>query len=307
MNTKKTFQFAVTTTHEAADIVAVIFDDLGSEGVRIEDSCDAKEVINSGKHWDYYDYSLTDNNPDVLVVGHLNSGKLLKKRLKQFRKESEIKTGSLKVKKSPINNNWNEEWRKFYKPIAIDKVVIVPQWITEYDKNLIPIFIEPGAAFGTGSHESTALCIKLLCGLDLKNKTVLDLGCGSGILGLTASALGAKKVDMVDFDAKAVEIARHNVILNNMTERISTKVADVTTSTIKGPQYNCIVANLTADLLISAIDTIVGSATKDSKIIIGGIISDRAATVKQVYARHFEIVREERGGDWVAYEAIFYK
>jgi len=297
----KLYEFSVATTREAADIVALIFDELGSEGVRIEDPNDAAEVINSKKHWDYYDCSLAIEGDTVFVAGHLNSDLALKKRLKRLKSDSIFDTGSLKVTKKEISENWHEEWRKFYKPIAVGKVVIVPEWIKEYDKALIPVFIEPGMAFGTGSHESTAMCISLMCDVDFRGKNVLDLGCGSGILGLAASVLGAKSVDMVDFDPQAVEVARHNIKLNKAEKSATANIGDITKTTADGKKYDCILANLTADLLIAGLDSIVKYADNTCRVIISGIIKERADEVKRLYEKHFETTCEIKESDWVAF------
>jgi len=298
----KLYEYIVETTREVSDIVALIFDELGSDGVRIDDPNDANEVISSKEHWDYYDYSLVSASDIVFVAGHLDSDKLLKEHLKKLKVDSVFDVGSLNISKKEITENWREEWRKFYKPIAIGKIIIVPEWIKDYDKSLIPVFIEPGMAFGTGSHESTAMCIRLICGIDFEGKNVVDLGCGSGILGLTAWALGAANIDMLDFDRQAIEIAKHNIKLNNAGERIAASIGDITKADSGyEKKYDCIIANLTADLLLAGLNRIINYAPKDCSVIISGIIKNRADEVMQEYEKYFEIIKEINDGDWKAF------
>jgi len=280
-------ELSVTTTRDAADIVALIMAELGSEGARIIDAAD----ILGAAGWDYRDDSLNDDGGDtVTVIGYFEDAgavKQLKKRLKNL---PVFKVTAAKIE----TNNWDTEWRKHYAPIPIGKLIIVPAWITEYDKSLTPVFVEPGQAFGTGSHESTALCIELLGNCDLGGKTTLDLGCGSGILGLCAVALGAAKADLTDIDTDALKVAEHNTVLNNAQSKIHIYSGDLKIS----GKYGCITANLTADLLLRALGTIAQAAEPDCDIIIGGIILSRLNEVKEAFSRRFKLAAELTQGEW---------
>jgi len=293
-----TYEVTVTTVHEAADIVSVILYDLGAMGVMIEDPQDITEIMASGRNWDYIDEGLTNNGCDVVrVTGYFEPGYIetkLKTRLKTLRRDSVVEVGSLDVATVTVPaNDWTVEWRKSYKPIVIKDIVIVPAWIEDYDKSFRPVFLDPGQAFGTGSHESTALCIELMQECSVMDKDVLDIGCGSGILGICAIALGAKSATLTDIDPKALEVARENALINKCQDKVIITEGDLNSE----GQYDLVLANLTADILIRAKNKIIGALRVGGELVLGGIIDTRLDSVLEAYGNNCKIIH---AGDWAA-------
>lgn len=184
-------QMTVKVPHEEADLASCALIEAGSEGVSVKDAADVKEVLTGERNWDYYDASL-DKIPDTgvaLVTGC-------------FAEDADV-SGVYDALRSYLGRDvevldslcdsadWENEWRKYYRPIDFGRLVVVPEWL-DGDYGKTKILIDPGMAFGTGSHETTGMCVELLADLDLKGKKVLDVGCGSGILGIAALALGAR-------------------------------------------------------------------------------------------------------------------
>lgn len=294
-------QITVVTTTEASDLVSCILIDEGSDGVMIKDSSDIAELTKSGIVWDYIDESLLAHDERVYVSGFFDEGKDVKSilsELEDLKKNCEFNVGSLEVSTAVLHSeDWENVWKQYYKPIEIGKVVIVPKWIKREKDEHIEVLIDPGMAFGTGNHETTAMCIKLLNGIDLNGKTVCDLGCGSGILGITAVKMGASSCIMTDIDRQAVEAARSNAQLNDVSDRVKVAYGDLISD---GRKFDVIIANITADVLIR-LGSIVGNLLNDNGVIIlSGIINERAVNVLEAY-RQFKLKERIRDGEWQAF------
>ncbi len=276
--------------------------DAGSEGVLIKDDADIRELIEKKLNWDYVDESLLAANDNrALVSGFFPVGFDacgIHSALCELRERSIFPTGSLEVSQIGIDSeDWENEWRKYYAPIEIGKVVIVPAWQSAPDNGEIPVFIEPGMAFGTGNHETTSACVELMQRLDFSDKTVLDMGCGSGILGITAAKLGAKSVILSDIDRQAIEATEANVRLNKVEELCKTVCGDLDTGEIKA---DIVIANITADVLIR-LKGLLGDALKSGgDMVISGIINARADEVKAAYEDGFTLREAVNRGEWNA-------
>ncbi len=294
-------QVTVITTTEASDLVSCLLMDEGSEGVTIKDSSDIADMLKSGIIWDYIDESLLTHDKRVYVSGFFDEGKNIENiysELNELKNNCEFDVGSLEVSTSLLHSeDWENVWKQYYKPIEIGKVVIVPKWIKREKDGLIEVLIDPGMAFGTGNHETTAMCIRLLNGIDLSGKTVCDLGCGSGILGITAVKMGALSCVMSDIDSQAVEAAHSNVELNNVGDKVEVICGDLAEG---GRKYDVVIANITADVLIR-LSAMVGDLLNDGGVIIlSGIINARAQSVLDAYGQ-FKLKERIRDGEWQAF------
>lgn len=295
-------QITISTTRECSELVAMLLYDAGSEGVLIKDDADIRELIEKKLNWDYVDESLLAANDNMaLVSGFFPVGFDacgIHSALCELRERSIFPTGSLEVSQIGIDSeDWENEWRKYYAPIEIGKVVIVPAWQSAPDNGEIPVFIEPGMAFGTGNHETTSACVELMQRLDFSDKTVLDMGCGSGILGITAAKLGAKSVILSDIDRQAIEATEANVRLNKVEELCKTVCGDLDTGEIKA---DIVIANITADVLIR-LKGLLGDALKSGgDMVISGIINARADEVKAAYEDGFTLREAVNRGEWNA-------
>ena len=198
--------------------------------------------------------------------------------------------------------DWSESWKQYYKPIPLGKVTIVPAW-EEYEAGAGEVIIkmDPGMAFGTGTHETTRLVMKIMQDEIVGGERFLDVGTGSGILSICASKLGASTCNAYDIDPVAVKIAKENAEADgcsNITVGVSDLLRGVDLS--KG-KYDFCVANIVADIIIRMLPDI-GEYLKDgAPLILSGIISMRADEVRESIAENgFEIVREEKENDWLA-------
>ena len=202
------------------------------------------------------------------------------------------------------NEDWENNWKEFFKPLKVgSKILIRPLWIDEYDNsdNRQILSIEPGLAFGTGGHDTTRLCLEM-CEKYLKaGDSVLDTGCGSGILGIAGLLLGAKSVVGVDIDELAVKTAIENGRLNGFSEPEYKILHGNLTDKVTG-KFDIVLANIVADVIIM-FSAFVGDFMKDSSyFIVSGIISPREQEVKAALAKNqFSIVEENRSGDWLCF------
>lgn len=197
-------------------------------------------------------------------------------------------------------DDWIHNWKKYFKPIPIgEKLLIRPVWEEDYEANQrIVLHLEPGLAFGTGTHETTRLCLKLLEEIDLTSKKVLDVGCGSGILSVASLLLGAKKAIGVDVDALAVKTAKENATRNGVDDRFEAVLGNLTEK-IEGT-YDVVVANIVADVIIDLNKKIKRYLKKDGVYIMSGIINHRAEDVKQSLSSDFIIIKEQEANGWTA-------
>ena len=224
-------QITVSTTTDGSDLVAMVLYDSGSDGVSIYDSKDILELIKSDIIWDYIEPAVLEQSPIVKVKGFYDVENFdsiyvnVLDGLEELKKNSPFELGSLEVEVCDLDDaDWVNEWKKYYKPIHIGKIVIVPKWIKytpEMDERVV--LIDPGMAFGTGSHESTRLCLELFGELDCVGKNVLDIGAGSGILGISASICGAESVYLSDIAPLEIKACHENTELNNIKNAIITQ------------------------------------------------------------------------------------
>lgn len=302
----KFIELTISTTHEAGDLISDILWQYTDSGVVISDVQDVIDLAKTGRAWDYADDSIFRADKTVLVKAYFEIDKAkesisqVERDLQALKSNSSINLGSLETKKEEIDGDlWREQWKEHFKPIHIGKIVIVPEWIKyEAKKGEIIILLDSNMAFGTGEHETTSMCVDLLEKYVNGNDTVLDVGCGSGILGITASKLGAKQVVMTDIDECAVIASNHNAKLNkveNATVLLKNLLDD---NTVKGDVIAC---NIMAEVLIFFAPHIGANLNDGGIIILSGILVERLEAVKQAYKNAGFIFVEERiKGEWSA-------
>lgn len=288
----------VITDHENADLVAEAMFEAGAEGVDIMDRQDFADLLKSDVVWDYVDDSLLLAGEDVRVscVSAEDDETFLPALSDAL---SSLALRGVRFGETVVEiideRDWANEWKKYYKPIRTASVTVVPTWIKyEPEKGECVMRLDPGMAFGTGEHATTRMCLELM---NAAGKSVIDVGCGSGILGIAAALTGARSVYMCDIDVQAVEATRANAALNGVNCEIER--ADLLTGSRKA---DLILANLTADILKRLADGIAAHMEDGGYLIASGIISERAEEVKEVFRAHGIKVKEERAeGDWRAF------
>jgi len=199
--------------------------------------------------------------------------------------------------------DWENEWKKHFKPQRVsDFVVIKPTWepySPEGDETVVEI--DPGMAFGTGTHETTRMCIAMMEEYLQAEDTVLDVGCGSGILSVAAAKLGAGSVLALDLDSVAVETAKKNVSINNTDDKVMVVRSDILAAVPKENKYNIVVANIIADVIIKLNKTILGYMSKPGIYICSGIIRDRLDDVlASLKENGLRAIKVSNMGEWCA-------
>ncbi|MBP1763785.1 MAG: prmA [Firmicutes bacterium] len=301
-------EISVQTTQEATEAVANIFHDLGTSGVVIEDP----ELINSYRHsgtWDYCGIP-EDDTGVVTVTAYLPVDNRLHESLRLFEQRlnelslHNIDKGIGTIRWREVHEeDWSSAWKQFFHPVKIgDRVVIKPSW-EDYQpaEGEIIIELDPGMAFGTGTHHTTQMCIQCLEEILVPGCTVFDIGTGSGILAIAAAKLGAKDVRAVDLDPVAVKIAGENVCLNGVQEQVTLSEGDLLTGIAGSDKADLIIANIIADVIIRMAPDLPLRLKDEGAVIASGIIatrlSDVIAALGQVGLVVEKIVEE---GTWAA-------
>lgn len=202
------------------------------------------------------------------------------------------------------NEDWENNWKQYFHPIPVgEKLLIRPTWEDEVDAGDRKVLnIEPGLAFGTGTHETTRLCLETLEKHINDGTTVLDIGCGSGILSVASLLLGAEKAVGVDIDALAVKTAIENGEANGFREPEYTILQGNLTDKVSG-KYNVVVANIVADIIIMFCENVADFMYDDSVFITSGIIDTREQDVLDAFDKYgFEVVGRHSEGGWVCFE-----
>lgn len=200
------------------------------------------------------------------------------------------------------DTDWNENWKKYFKAFEVgERLAVCPSW-ERYDNTSgrTVLQIDPGAAFGTGTHATTSLCLGILENNVKSGQRVLDIGCGSGILAVASVLLGADSAVGVDIDAQSVKTAKENAEINGVAGKTTFFVGDLADK-VSG-KYEIVCANIVADIIIRLFDSVSDFMTDDGILIVSGIIDLRAEEVKQSAAEHgFKLIEELTRENWCAY------
>ena len=304
-------EFTISTTSEASELVADILWQYTTYGVAV---CDYKDVIELIEYrretFDYIEEALEKAQQSgaldkayVELSESESVANAINEDLARLSKNAEgnIAVGTLETTRRIVEgDDWIEIWKKHFRPIRYGKIVICPKWI-QYDAqpNEEIIYIDSNMAFGTGEHETTSMCITLLEKYVTAGTTVLDIGTGSGVLGIAAVKLGAKKSVMTDIDQVAVLSAKHNAEINNVANKCEVWRSDL----IEGVSDigDLAVANITAEILVRLTGDITRQLQKGGTLIMSGIIKSRLQFVIDSFkACGFELIEVCSKGEWHA-------
>jgi ribosomal protein L11 methyltransferase len=300
-------EVSIQTTHEAAEMVAEIFHDLGSKGVVVEDPELVNSYIRSGS-WDYSDIPEVADTEVVTVKAYFPADEDFDATLAAFgeRVQEMVNCGVNKGSgitqcREVMDEDWESSWKDFFHPIKVgERIVIKPSW-EEYiamEGDLI-IELDPGMAFGTGTHQTTAMCCRALEQVVQPGQLIFDVGTGSGILAVAAAKLGAGRVHAVDLDTVAVRVAKENVAINHVEDIVHVAHGDLLTG-VSG-QADIVIANIVATVVIHLLTDIPARLKDGGVFIASGIITERLSEVVAAMVAHNLVIEKviEEGG-WVA-------
>jgi len=296
-------EIKIKTTTIGSEILADFLEEITGEGVSIYDKSDLDNIST----WDYKEDTLESSfDEEVILNGYVlkeneeNVLSLLGEKLGELQALG-LDMGSMEITLADSESDkWRDVWKTHFKPIDLGRIVICPEWIDyENTEGKIVVKIDPGLAFGTGEHETTSMVLSLMQNEVFEGKKVIDVGCGSGILGIAARLCGADDVTLIDMDPQAVEASIMNARLNGCEKELNILEGDLLSVT--DGKYDVVLANLTADILeILAKD--INRCIKDGTVLImSGILNTKLEGIKAVYtALGFETVSENTKGEWSA-------
>jgi len=303
---KEWMEVAIITSSEAVEAVSGILYNTGVKGISIEDPEDIEFKKKNPGDWDYFDETLLLVKDGAIVKGYYKQDEHLHKYLKYIKdsinnlEQFGIDKGKGVITMSKVNEeDWENNWKKYYKPTKIgDRVVVKPIWENYEVKNEeIIVELDPGMAFGTGTHETTRMCIKALEKYVKPESKVFDIGTGSGILAITAAKLKAKEVIGVDLDPVAVKSASENVKYNNID---NIKILEGNLMEVVEGKADIVVANIIADIIIFLVDGVKDFIAEGGRFISSGIILDRKEdVVKKLEESGFVVEEVNVEGEWV--------
>ena len=271
-------EITLSTTSEHIEEYCARLEEIGISGFIIEDRRDFEEFLsNNTQYWDYVDEKLNEKYGDVsrikfYITDDDNGPAMVNKVLNVWPDAKMV---------AVQDSDWENNWREFYKPIEIGKrLVVVPQWEEIPENGRKPLILDPGLIFGTGSHPTTKMCLRALEKLEPEGKKILDLGCGSGILGIGALVLGAASNMGVDIDPKAPDVCMSNAELNGIgTNKMKVYAGDILSDSSLvaslGNGYNIVLANIVADVILALSPKVRSFMANDAKYVCSGIIDGR--------------------------------
>lgn len=298
-------EISIQTSHEAVELIAEIFRDLGASGVVIEDPELVNDYITSGK-WDYTDIPIAKETEVVVEKAYLPVNGELEGRIQTL--QQEIKAlASRGVNTAPAvlttaelqDEDWSDTWKQYFHTEKLgERVVIKPTW-EEYapQGDEVVIELDPGAAFGTGTHATTSMCIRQLEKLVKPGMTVFDVGTGSGILSIISAKLGAKNIQAVDYDDSVLKIVEENLEQNNVQDIISVAQSDLMQN-VHG-KAELVIANIIADIIIRLFDQLDEHLEQGGTLLTSGIIEDRIEDVLASAEKHgYGVVERLENKGW---------
>lgn len=301
-------RISVVTTHEGADLIANILMELGAAGTEIDDPSLVNEYIDAGL-WDYTDLPRAEDTETVTVRAYLpedarleSSLLALAERIAALR-HAGAALGAGTISHSFVaDEDWAETWKAYIHTEKIgERIVVRPTW-EEYTPSADEIVIEldPGAAFGTGAHATTAMCLRWLEHLVSPGMRVYDVGCGSGILAVAAAKLGAGEVIAMDYDPVVVSVAEENIRQNNVHNVVACE-SDLLSACEGAAPAELITANIIADVIIRLFAQLDRHLAPGGTLLASGIIDDRIADVEHAAAEHgFTVLDMTCEKEWAA-------
>ena len=322
------FALSFRTTHEASDLLAEYVRSLGADGVEVQDAEEIKAIIQDPASLTYADEGFInslDSQVKIRAYFSYAENKLYFSRHSDFMSEGVVRkeAGSLETLEHLIVEqlsqfrqfidigegyagaqlidevDWAENWKKYYQTLRLtNRLTVNPSWIDyKPEANEIVIKMDPGSAFGTGTHETTALCAEILDQMNMEGQDVLDLGTGSGLLAIIAAKLGAASVEAIDIDPLAAAVAKQNIAANKV--RVNCHAGELKQA---GKQvYSILVVNIIADVILDLLTDLDKRLAEDGHLILSGIISDREMDILKAVRRLGLCVEQKLvRRDWVA-------
>lgn len=283
------------------EIISSILYDLGIENLQIDDYQDVIDFKKNQPYWVVIDDEEFTPHDNVIIKAFYEDDKVnydeIEAQIKEFSINNNIDI-QISKNKEIEDMDWANEWKKYYEPFYIGNILIKPSWIDIDESDHKVVEINPGMAFGTGLHETTNLCIEQLQELNLIDKIVLDIGCGSGILSVVSSKLGAKEVFATDIDPLAIEATLENANLNKISNINAVKGSLLDNVDKK---YDVVVANILLNVLDILIPDLPKALKKDGVFICSGLInSQRDNIVNTLEKNNLEIVEVSEKGEWIS-------
>ena len=308
-------EISITTNNYGIEAITGALLNIGITGIRIESADDFNEFLEGTEiYWDYVDedlmYLKDCETKVILYIPENAQGMDMLTSLKQALVDLKA-IGDYGKLEMTLNNvkeeDWENNWKKYFKPLKIgDKFLIKPSWENaENPDNRKILEIDPGMSFGTGTHETTKLCLESMDEIDLSDKEVLDLGAGSGILSIGALLSEAKHVTLVDIDSNSTRIAKENIEKNSFPEEKFTiycgNVIDdeELAEKVGFGKYDVIFANIVADVL-KAMSPLFPKYLKDGGIlVVSGIIVERKdEVIDEIKKQGFKVIKDDEDGAW---------
>ena len=286
-------QLRIPATEKTAEQISDYLSDSGAQAVTFMDAKDTpiyEPAIGEIKYWNNTIVTgLYDGNEDIdSVIAYIKAQPL-------FKDEFNYKLEALEDK------DWEREWMDNFHPMKFgSRLWICPSWRDIPDPTAVNILLDPGLAFGTGTHPTTALCLTWLDSLDLTDKTVVDFGCGSGILAIAALKLGAKRVIGIDIDPQAIQASQANAERNGVAEQLELYLPK------DQPEFKAdvVVANILAGPLAQLSEVIIGYAKPQGKIALSGILEHQAQSLVEHYGQNCQLNPVTSQDEWVRIDGV---
>ena len=311
-------ELKIDTSHAGLDAVTDMLEQQGVTGVMIDDEADFQSFLeNNRQYWDYVDDDLLAQKKGVSrVTFYLERNEdaygtvaAVRMAMSALKKDHPEYAPLLLTMADVADEDWENNWKQFYKPMEIgDRLIVIPEWeSTGVPEGRVALRLNPGLTFGTGSHATTRLCLTALEKHITGGQTVLDLGCGSGILSIAALLLGADHAVACDIDEKCMDVAYENAALNGVgRDRYTVRWGDVVTDQalrqeLGGP-YDVVVANIVADVIKALASTVRPLVKEGGIFLCSGIIDDRAEEVARCLRDNGWTIAETRSSEgWFSY------
>ena len=314
----KWLELKLDTSPAGLDPVSQLLEEQGITGLVIDDEGDFRDFLeHNHQYWDYVDEELMQEKQGLCrITFYLSDDPEGYHRLAQVRMAlSQLKAAHPEYAPLLLTMNnledadWENNWKQFYKPMEIgDRLTVIPEWESAgVPEGRVALRLNPGLTFGTGSHATTRLCLTALEEAVHGGETVLDLGCGSGILSIAALLLGADRAVACDIDEKCMDVAYENAALNGVgRDRYTVRWGDVVTDQALGQElggpYDVVVANIVADVIKALASTVRPLVKEGGIFLCSGIIDDRAEEVAQCLRDNGWTIAETRSSEgWFSY------
>jgi len=313
----KWLEVHIDTNHAGLDGLVSFLSAQGIDSVVIDDETDFHDFLeNNRQYWDYVDedlekqmqgksritFYLEDSEAGYAQMGSVRIA------LSQYKKEHPNHGTLLMTLDNLQDADWENNWKQYYKPMEIgERLIVIPEWLQAETNGRVPLILNPGLTFGTGSHATTRLCLKALEKTVKDGDRALDLGCGSGILSIAALKLGAKGAFACDIDEKCKAVAYENAALNGVDSSVyQVEIGDILSNRRLrdkiGTGYQVVLANIVADVIIALAPAVRPLLAEDGVFICSGIIDDRAEEVAAKLQEAGLVIQETHSAEgWFCY------